>query len=78
MGPLKEAELLTAAASGVTALILTEADGRSGSDDGGEEDLTEAGAGSGGANGRVGEEEALSVGMDARGGRHRRARCSST
>lgn len=79
MGPLKEAELLTPAAeSGVTVLSFIEADGLSDRDDGGVEDLTEAAAGWGGADGRVGEDEALSVGTDASGGRHRRARCSST
>lgn len=36
------------------------------------------GVGSGEGFGGVGEEEALSAAMDARGGKHRRMRCSST
>lgn len=83
---LNEADAPTVAAgSGAADLCLTEADGlreeeaavRAGA-------LTRAGdlagtdAGSGEGAGGVGEEEALSAEMDARGGKHRRIRCSST
>lgn len=77
-GALNEAEALTAAGSGAVALNLTEADSLSLDAAGWMEDLAGADAGSGEGVGRVGEEEALSVEMDARGGKHRRARCSST
>lgn len=41
-------------------------------------DLAVAGMGSGEGFGDVGDGEGLSARMDARGGKHRRARCSST
>lgn len=41
-------------------------------------DLAAAGMGSGEGFGDVGDGEGLSARMDARGGKHRRVRCSST
>lgn len=84
VGPLNEAEALTAAGPGAAALNLTDAECLR---------VDEAGAGAGAAAltgpgdlgsgegfGGVGEEEeaALSAAMDAREGKHRRLRCSST
>lgn len=74
---LNEAEVLTVVGSGAVALFLTEAESLSVDDTGGLEDLVEAGAGPGGV-GSVSEEDALSVEMEARGGKHRRLRYSST
>lgn len=42
------------------------------------EDLSGTDAGSGERAGSVGEEQALSASIDARVGKHRRVRCSST
>lgn len=72
-----------AAGAGAAALNTTEAEGlRVDEAGGGAAALTGPGdlveAGSGERVGGVGEEEAPSAGMDARGGKHRRARCSST
>lgn len=64
---LTEAECLRVDEAAVGAAALT-----------GPGDLPGAGVGSGEGFGGVGEEEALSAAMDARGGRHRRVRCSST
>lgn len=84
-GALNETEALTAAGSRAAALNLTEAEGLSVDEVGvgaaaltGPGDLAGAEAGSGELVGGVGEEEALSAAMDARGGKHRRIRCSST
>lgn len=83
-GALNEAEALTAG-SGAAALNLTEAEGLSVDEAGvgaaaltGPGDLAGAEKGSGELVGGVGEEEALSAVMDARVGKHRRIRCSST
>lgn len=73
-GVLNEAEALAAAGSGAAFLNLTEAEGLR---------VNEAGVGVGagalpGLGGlAAGSEEALSAAMDARGGKHRRMRCSS-
>lgn len=74
-----------AAGSGAADLSLTEADGLRMDEAGvhpgaliGPGDLAEADAGSGEGVCGLGEEEALSAERDARGGRHRRVRCSST
>lgn len=84
-GALNEAEALTvtAAGSGAAALNLTEAEGLRVDEAGagvltGPGDLAGADAGSGEGVGGVGEEEALSAATEARGRKHRRARCSST
>lgn len=86
-GPLNgaAAEALTVAGSGAAASNLTEADGLSVDEDGvgagaltGPGDLAGVDRGSGEGVGGVGEEEALSAAMDARGSKDRRARCSST
>lgn len=63
---------------GVVALVLTEADSLRVDETGGLGDLAVAGAGSGEGAGRVGEDDALSVVMEAMGGKHRRLRYSST
>lgn len=74
---LNETVALTMGGSGaVVVLYLTEADNLSADEAGGQEDLAETDSGSG--VGRMGEEDGLSVEMDARGGKHRRVRCSST
>ena len=84
-GALNEAGTLTAAGSGAAVLNLTKAEGvrvdEAGAGAGaltGLRGLAGAGAGSGEGVGGVGEEEALSASMDARGGKHRRIRCLST
>lgn len=77
-GALKDANTLTGAGSGVAALNLTEGDGLSADKAGWVEDLAGSLADSGEAVARVGEEEGLSVGIDARGGKHSWVRCSST
>lgn len=66
---LNEAEALMTGGpeAGVGAAALT-----------GPGDLAGARMGSGDGFGGVGEEEALSAAMDARGGKHTRLRCSST
>lgn len=83
---LNEADAPTVVAgSGAADLCLTEADGLRADEVAGRAgaltgpgDLAETDAGSGEGAGGVGEEEALSAAMDARGGKHRRIRCSST
>lgn len=81
-GPLKGA-LNKATGSGTTAVNVTEADGLRVDDAGagaltGPGDVLGADRGSGDGVGGVGEEEALTASTDARGGKDRRARCSST
>lgn len=70
-GPLNETGALTAAGCGAAGLSVNDEEVGSG---GGR---AEAG-GSGDAAGGVGEEEALSAKMEAKGGKPRRERCSST
>lgn len=84
-GALNEAEALTTAGSGAVALNLTEVECLRADEAGvgaaaltGQEDLAGAEVGSGEGFGGVGEEEPLSAAMDARGGKHRRVRWSST
>lgn len=84
-GALKEAEALTTDGSGAAVLDLTEAEGLRVDEAGveaaaltGPGDLAGAEAGSGEGVGGVGEGEVLFAMMDARGGKHRRARYSST
>lgn len=84
-GALNNTDAVTGAGSGAAALNLTEADGWRMDEDGvgagaltGPGDLVGADRGSGEGVGGVGDEEALSAAMDARGGKDRRARCSST
>lgn len=83
-GALDGAEALTSAGSGAAARNLTEAEGLRVDETGvgaaaltGPGDLAWATAGSGEGVGGVGEEE-LPAAMDARGGKHRRVRYSST
>lgn len=82
---LNEAETLISGGLGAAALNLTEAECLRLDEAGvgaaaltGPGDLAEAEMGSGEGFGGVGEDEALSAAMDARGGKHRRVRCSST
>lgn len=82
-GALNEAEAPTPAESGAAALNLTEENGLRLDGAGvGAAGLTGPGdvaeGGSGERVGGVGEEEALSAATDARGGKHRRERYSST
>lgn len=84
-GALTEVEALTVAGSGAVALNFTEAEGlrvdRAGAGAGaltGPGDLAGANTGSGEGVGGVGEGDDLSAEMDARGGKQKRARCSST
>lgn len=84
-GALNEAEALTAAGSGAAALNFKEVEWWRPDETGlvaaaltGPGDLEGAVVGSGEGFGGVGEEAALSAAMDARGGKHRRVRCSST
>lgn len=84
-GAFNEVEAGTVAGSGALALNLIEAEGLRVDDAGVGSgaltalgDLAGASAGSGEVVGGVGEEDVLSAVMDARGGKHRRVRCSST
>lgn len=75
---LNEKLALSVGGSGAVVLYLTEVDSLSTDEAGGLEDLSGPDEDSGDGTGRMGEEDGLSVVMDARGGKHKRVRYSST